>query len=224
MKIQLLILLIFLTKLSVSQVKQAILKKEYISDNYSLYYSIDESKVLNGNYYVNDAKNALVLKGNYSNGLRNGLWLLFNNDGSLKMSFNSSSNKLIFLIPNFFSNIGYSFSEEKMKDFRLALPLFSFDLLFDLLSQNKAFKSLDRESAKELSLVASINENGKATFTINKNDNILIDNLEIENNKFFDLDWIPAFNSNRNTSIRLIFPLNITPDSDAERQRFRWNY
>lgn len=224
MKIKTLFLLLFLANLSLAQDVETSLKRESITDNYSLNYSINSQKVLNGTYYINDLDKKLLLKGNYADGKKNGLWLLFNKDGSLEMSYNYSAGKLVFISPEFFSNIGYAFSDNKSNDYRLPLPLFSFDILFDLLSVNMAFKSLDEDSAKDLTLVASIDEKGKAIYLVNSKDVVLINNLEMENNKIFNLDWIPAFNNDKTAAIKLIFPISLKPTTDAEKQRFRWNY
>lgn len=86
MKLQLVLLSLFISCSLVAQKTKKVIAKDKINDSKEIYYVLKSDKtVKQGKYSKYNSLNNLILKGEYSNNYKSGLWAIYSNDGILKM-------------------------------------------------------------------------------------------------------------------------------------------
>jgi len=205
-------------------------KSVNLSDGSKLTYQLLNGS-LNGLYSTKKG-DVTLLRGSYVGNERVGNWYFFNPDNTLFMRYNYDQRKLLYVNNEMLAlatikvNSGDNEVDQKAS---LPIPIISMAQYFTLIPDEakKVIPTEDQitDSSLPIEILARINGNGEATYTVTykKKGKDVVKNFEL-NIDSFKLDWIPAayasrtFPSEFSIKTELVFLKN-----KDEIKRFNWN-
>ncbi|MBE9586487.1 hypothetical protein IM792_18710 [Mucilaginibacter sp. JRF] len=204
-----------------------------LSDKSKLVYNVGEDKKLNGAFTISSVENKLLLRGSYKEDQRSGNWYCFNPDGSVFLRYNYDLKKLVSLDTAAIKKVDVVLKtddKDVKKNAMIPVPICSIEQYVALLGSEFERKIMAENKSAEgtvsADLIASVDENGKATYSaVYMAGGAKAAKKLIINEKVFDIEWIPASYQGKN--IASTFTVNMMADFSSDptkRQRFMWNY
>jgi hypothetical protein len=207
-------------------------KKTSIATNTSLVYQVDDNKIKNGAYFVeNTSNNKVWLKGNYAENKRIGNWYFFDGENNVMLRYNFDTNRLLYLSPEFYKNSTIQIdtdSEDVKSKAIVPVPLFPMELLLNLASENTDVIYVLNNKVSDtdrINFVSSIKSTGKAVYSLEDvSGKKILKDIELKI-KDFPLDWLPANYNNENLNSKIYIPIVINrKENVSEPRRNRWNF
>jgi len=208
-------------------------KSALLSDKSKVVYNVTDDKKLDGAFVISSAEDKLLLRGVYKDNQRSGNWFCFNPDGTVFMRYNYDLKKVVALDSKAISRAKIDIdSKDKtiQTDASVPVPVCSVQQYISLvgveferqiMQENKSAEGL-----LEADLIASIDKDGKATYSANYDANGITMKKKIRlNDKLFNIEWIPA--SYKGEKLASTFAVKIAAQLGSDprkRQRFTWAY
>jgi hypothetical protein len=208
-------------------------KAATLSDKSKIVYHVTDDQKMDGAYTITDTENKLLLRGVYKDNQRSGNWFCFNPDGTVFMRYNYDLKKVVALDSKAISRAKIDIdSKDKtiQTDASVPVPVCSVQQYISLvgveferqiMQENKSAEGL-----LEADLIASIDKDGKATYSANYDANGITMKKKIRlNDKLFNIEWIPA--SYKGEKLASTFAVKIAAQLGSDprkRQRFTWAY
>lgn len=167
MKQNLLLLILILPVLSFAQELKLVRNKLSYSLTENYYVLWSNKKVKHGSYKVVDDKNRVLVKGNYNNAVKDGIWEYYNDNGTLTQKYDFSNSLLLQFSGDSLSIVKSSFElfNKPQKDDVIDVP-YKIGGDFYLLSLLYSQKNIPQDIVKDklnvvMTYILTISEKGK---------------------------------------------------------------
>lgn len=208
-------------------------KSSYLSDKSKVTYHVNSEMKLDGSFTISSADEKLLLRGTYKGNERSGNWYCFNPDGTVFMRYNYDLKKLVGLDTKAISRakIDIDSKDETIKtEASVPVPVCSVEQYISLIGvefeRQIMAENKSAEGSLEADLIASIDKEGKATYSASYQANGITMKKKIKlNEKLFNIEWIPASYKGEKLDSKFSVKMDAKLGSDPlKRQRFTWAY
>lgn len=204
-----------------------------LSDQSKVVYHVSDNKKMDGQFTITSSASKLLLRGSYKDNERSGNWFCFNPDGTVFMRYNYDLKKVVALDDKAISRAMidiHSTDENVKKEASVPVPICSVEQYISLIGvefeRQIMAENKSAEGALEADLVASINMDGKATYSANYQANGIMMRKKIKlNEKLFNIEWVPAsYKGEKLGSTFTVKMAAILGSDPLKRQRFTWAF
>lgn len=206
-------------------------KEVKLIDESKLTYNLNEKNELHGAYSVENVKNVVTIRGNYTNNKRTGNWYCFNNDKSMFLRYNYDLKKILFIDTTAIKKaeiVVLDKNPDVVKNASISVPVCGLDQYLSLLrreiSDNFPPMHMQYTAPMDLEIVAKVDANGQAKYSVNYVFDKIARSLSVYGkNKEFVIDWVPAMYNGKGVASEFKMNAQVSFSNTDGHKRFNWN-